>query len=63
MIKKIAREGYQIDIGPGDAIPGVSPHLGRLGIGYQPNQRLIYLLIRSIIHNSFTEELETMLKE
>ena len=35
-----ASEGYQIDIGPGDAIPGVSPHLGRIGVGYQPNQRL-----------------------
>ena len=32
-----AKESYQIQIGPGDAIPGVSPHLGRLGIGYQPN--------------------------
>ena len=31
-------ESYQIQIGPGDAIPGVSPHLGRLGIGYQPNE-------------------------
>ena len=31
-----AREAYQIQIGPGDTIPGVSPHIGRVGIGYTP---------------------------
>ena len=28
-----ARESYQIQVGPGDAIPGLSPHIGRMGIG------------------------------
>ena len=31
-----ARESYQIQVGPGDAIPGVSPHIGRVGIGFIP---------------------------
>ena len=31
-----AREAYQIEIGPGDTIPGISPHIGRVGIGYAP---------------------------
>ena len=30
------RESYQIQVGPGDTIPGVSPHIGRVGIGYAP---------------------------
>ena len=29
-------EGYQIQVGRGDAIPGVSPHIGRVGVGYSP---------------------------
>ena len=31
-----ARESYQIQVGPGDAIPGISPHIGRIGIGFIP---------------------------
>ena len=31
-----ARESYQIQVGPGDAIPGLSPHIGRMGIGFIP---------------------------
>ena len=31
-----ARESYQIQVGPGDAIPGVSPHIGRVGFGFIP---------------------------
>ncbi len=31
-----SRESYQIQVGPGDAIPGVSPHIGRIGVGYAP---------------------------
>ena len=31
-----ARESYQLEVGPGDAIPGISPHIGRVGIGYAP---------------------------
>ena len=30
------RESYQIQVGPGDTIPGVSPHIGRIGVGYSP---------------------------
>ena len=30
------RETFQIQVGPGDAIPGISPHVGRLGVGYSP---------------------------
>jgi len=30
------KESYQITVGPGDAIPGISPHIGRFGIGYNP---------------------------
>ena len=30
------KESYQIQVGPGDAIPGLSPHIGRMGIGYTP---------------------------
>lgn len=35
-----SREAYQIQVGPGDAIPGLSPHIGRIGIGYSPTDRL-----------------------
>ena len=28
------REAFQIDVGRGDAIPGISPHVGRVGLGY-----------------------------
>ena len=31
-------EGYQIGVGPGDAIPGISPHVTRIGIGYSPTE-------------------------
>ena len=30
------KESYQIQVGPGDAIPGLSPHVGRMGVGYTP---------------------------
>ncbi len=30
------REAFQISVGKGDAIPGISPHVGRVGIGYSP---------------------------
>ena len=30
------RESFQIDVGRGDAIPGISPHIGRVGLGYTP---------------------------
>ena len=30
------KESYQIQVGPGDAIPGLSPHIGRMGIGFIP---------------------------
>ena len=30
------RETFQIQVGPGDAITGISPHVGRLGVGYSP---------------------------
>ena len=30
------KESYQIQVGPGDAIPGLSPHIGRMGIGFTP---------------------------
>lgn len=39
-----AREAYQIQVGPGDAIPGISPHIGRIGVGYSPNQNLSLFL-------------------
>ena len=32
----VLREQYQIPIGHGDQIPGISPHVGRFGIGYSP---------------------------
>ena len=35
-----SNESYQIQIGPGDAIPGISPHIGRIGVGYSPVERL-----------------------
>ena len=35
-----SNEAYQIQVGPGDAIPGISPHIGRIGIGFSPNDRL-----------------------
>ena len=28
-----SNEAYQIQVGPGDAIPGISPHIGRVGLG------------------------------
>ncbi len=31
-----AYEKYQIHMKPGDSIPGISPHVGRFGIGYSP---------------------------
>ena len=27
-----SNEAYQIQVGPGDAIPGISPHIGRVGL-------------------------------
>ena len=35
------REAFQIDVGKGDAIPGVSPHIGGIGIGYSPVEKWI----------------------
>ncbi len=35
-----SNEAYQIQVGPGDAIPGISPHIGRIGIGFSPSDRL-----------------------
>ena len=32
------REAFQIQVGRGDAIPGISPHIGRFGIDYFANQ-------------------------
>ena len=32
----VLREQYQIPIGHGDQIPGISPHVGRFGLGYSP---------------------------
>ncbi|MFL2679256.1 MAG: TonB-dependent receptor [Alphaproteobacteria bacterium] len=32
------REGFQIPIGNGDVIPGISPHIGRFGLGYSPRK-------------------------
>ncbi len=32
----VLREQYQIPIGHGDQIPGISPHIGRFGLGYSP---------------------------
>ena len=29
-------EQYQIHVQPGDEIPGISPHVGRVGIGFSP---------------------------
>ena len=40
----------------GDAIPGVSPHLGRVGLGYNPvNEALGILIDIEYNQNSFTE--------
>ena len=30
------RESFQIGVTRGDKIPGISPHVGRFGIGYSP---------------------------
>ena len=35
------REAFQIDVGKGDAIPGVSPHIGGIGIGYSPVEKWV----------------------
>ncbi len=32
------REGFQIPIRPGDVIPGISPHIGRVGVDYSMNK-------------------------
>ncbi len=32
------REAFQIPIKNGDNIPGISPHVGRFGLGYNPNE-------------------------
>ena len=32
------REGFQIPIRPGDVIPGISPHIGRVGASYNVNK-------------------------
>ena len=37
-------EGYQIQVGPGDAIPGISPHVGRIGIGYSPTDSFSFFV-------------------
>ena len=40
----------------GNEIPGVSPHLGRVGLGYNITDKLLAcLLMRNIILNSFIE--------
>lgn len=33
-------EAYQIQVGKGDYIPAISPHVGRFGIGYSPIKKL-----------------------
>ena len=33
-------EAYQIQVGPGDAIPGISPHIGRVGVGFSPSKKV-----------------------
>lgn len=35
-----SNEAYQIQVGPGDAIPGISPHIGRVGFGYNPRKNI-----------------------
>ncbi len=39
-----SKEKYQLEVGPGDTIPGVSPHIGRVGIGFLPNDNLSMFL-------------------
>ncbi len=39
-----SNEAYQIQVGPGDAIPGISPHIGRVGLGYTPYKNLNFFL-------------------
>ena len=34
------REAFQIQVGRGDAIPGISPHVGRVGMDYELNKNL-----------------------
>jgi len=36
-----AYEKYQIHVKPGDVIPGLSPHIARFGVGYEPAENWI----------------------
>ena len=46
------RETFQIQVGPGDAIPGISPHVGRLGVGYSPIKKPLVLFIEGEANSS-----------
>ena len=46
-------EGYQIGVGPGDAIPGISPHVTRIGIGYAPTESFSMALDTEYNSNQF----------
>ena len=46
-------EGYQIGVGPGDAIPGLSPHVTRIGIGYAPTESFSMALDTEYNSNQF----------
>ena len=48
-----AAEGYQIGVGPGDAIPGLSPHVTRIGIGYAPTESFSMALDTEYNSNQF----------
>ncbi len=39
-----SNEAYQIQVGPGDAIPGISPHIGRVGFGYSPTKNVSFFI-------------------
>ena len=46
-------EGYQIGVGPGDAIPGLSPHVTRIGIGYAPTENFSMFVDTEYNSNQF----------
>ena len=46
-------ESYQIQVGPGDAIPGLSPHVSRIGIGYSPTENFSMFVDTEYNSNQF----------
>ena len=48
-----AAESYQIQVGPGDAIPGLSPHVSRIGIGYSPTENFSMFVDTEYNSNQF----------